>query len=100
MKFITLSKNFFTTFDKISKLRLGNAVGDCFLIITGVQNKKSKKQPFRIYFYVKLADGRMSMKKGKKISSYLIYQIASKNGWKNRSSFMKDMLNINLKSNN
>ena len=53
--------------------------------------KESKKQPFLICLPVKLADGRMSRKKEKKISSYLIYNIVSlhKMTRKNRAFFMK-----------
>ena len=43
------------------------AVAECYLISNHVKNKESKKQPFQICFPVKLADGRMSMKKEKKI---------------------------------
>ena len=32
-------------------------------VIAHVKNKESKKQPFRIFLPVKLADGRMSIKK-------------------------------------
>ena len=42
------------------------AVAECYLISNHV-NKESKKQPFQICLPVKLADGRMSMKKEKKI---------------------------------
>ena len=37
-----------------------------YLISKHVKNKESKKQLFQIYFPVKLADGRMSMKKEQK----------------------------------
>ena len=50
------------------------AVSECYLISNHVKNKESKKQPFQICLPVKLADGRVSMKKGKKFS-YLIYHI-------------------------
>ena len=51
------------------------AVAERYIIIPHVK-KKSKKQPFQTCFSVKLADGRMSMKKGK-ICSYLIYNTVS-----------------------
>ena len=50
------------------------AVAECYLITNHV--KISKKQPFWICLPVKLADGRMSVKK-EKISSHLIYNISS-----------------------
>ena len=34
------------------------AVAECYLIITHVKNKESKKQPFQIYLPVSLANGR------------------------------------------
>ena len=34
------------------------AVAECYLIITHVKNKESKKQPFQIYLPVNLANGR------------------------------------------
>ena len=40
------------------------AVAEHSFIIAHVKNEESKKQPFQIYFPVKLADGRMSVKKG------------------------------------
>ena len=40
------------------------------------KNKESKKQPLQIYLSVKLADGRISIKK-EEISSYLVYNIAT-----------------------
>ena len=48
--------------------RLDEIVGvaECYLISNHVKNKESKKQPFQICLPVKLADGRMSMKKEKK----------------------------------
>ena len=54
------------------------AVEECYLIITYVKNKESKKQSFRICLPVKLADGRMSIKK-EKVYSYLIYNVHSNN---------------------
>ena len=47
-------------------------VAECYLIANHVKNKDSKRTPFRICLPVKLADGRMLMKK-EKYSSYLIY---------------------------
>ena len=41
------------------------AVEEHCSIMAHVKNKESKKQPFRIRFPVKLADGRISVKKGK-----------------------------------
>ena len=38
---------------------------DCYFIISHVKNKESKKQPFQICFPVKLAEGRISIKKKK-----------------------------------
>ena len=52
------------------------AVAECYLIITHVKNKESKKQPLRIGLPVKLADGRISIKK-EEIFSYLVYNIVS-----------------------
>ena len=46
------------------------AVAECYLIRKHVKNKESKKQ--RICVSVKLADGKMSMKKENN-SSYIIY---------------------------
>ena len=46
-----------------------------YLVIT-VKDKESKKQPSLICLPLKLADGWMSIKK-EKVSSYLIYNIAS-----------------------
>ena len=40
------------------------AFAERYFIIAHVKNKESKKQPFQIYFRVKLAKGRMSIKKG------------------------------------
>ena len=53
-------------------------------IIAHIKNKESKKQPFQICFPVKLANGRMSIKKR---CLYLIYNIVSldKRSWKNRT---------------
>ena len=39
------------------------AVAECFLIITHVKNKESKKQLFQIYLLLKLADGKILIKK-------------------------------------
>ena len=50
------------------------AVAECYLIRKHVKKKESKKQPFRICVSVKLADGKMSMKKENN-SSYIIYNI-------------------------
>ena len=52
------------------------AVAESYLIINSCKNKESKKPPLRIYLPVKLADGRMSIKK-ENISSCLIYKIVS-----------------------
>ena len=52
------------------------AVAECYLVITHIKNKESKKRTFQIYHAVNLADGRMSIKKEKK-SSFLIYSILS-----------------------
>ena len=41
------------------------AVAECHLISSHVKNEESKKQPFQICLPVKLAGGRMSMKKEK-----------------------------------
>ena len=48
------------------------AVAECYLIRKHVKNKELKKQ--RICVSVKLADGKMSMKKENN-SSYIIYNI-------------------------
>ena len=48
------------------------AVAECYLIRNHVKNKESKKQ--RMCVSVKLADGKMSMKKENN-SSYIIYNI-------------------------
>ena len=48
------------------------AVAECYLIRKHVKKKESKKQ--RICVSVKLADGKMSMKKENN-SSYIIYNI-------------------------
>ena len=53
------------------------AVAECYLIITHVKDKESKKKPFRICLPVKLVDERMLIKK-EKVSSYLIYNIIMK----------------------
>ena len=45
------------------------AVAERYLIPNHVWNKESKKKPFKIFLPVKLADGRMSMKK----ENYNIY---------------------------
>ena len=82
---LTLSKDLFTKFIYVSMLRLRNcessqkqekfaeivAITECSLIITDLQNKESRKQPFRKNLPVKLADGRMSVKE-EKVFSYLI----------------------------
>ena len=47
------------------------AITECSLIITDLQNKESRKQPFRKNLPVKLVDGRMSVKE-EKVFSYLI----------------------------
>ena len=52
------------------------AVAECHLITNHVKNKESKKQPFRICVPVKLADGKMSIKKEKNYS-YLMHSIVS-----------------------
>ena len=52
------------------------AASECYLIINLLKNKESKKQLFRIYLPIKLAEGKISMKKEKN-SSKLIYNIAS-----------------------
>ena len=41
-------------------------VSECYLISNHVKNKESKKQLFQICLPMKLADGRMSMKKEQK----------------------------------
>ena len=71
------------------------AVAECYLISNHVKNKESKKQPFQICLPVKLADGRMFMKKGKKTSFYLIYNISIWATWL-ENPFHDDKLNINL----
>ena len=66
-----LPNDFFTTFDYFSMLRLRHwelsqeavAVTEGSLIITDVQNKRSKKQLLRIYPPVKVANKKMSIKK-------------------------------------
>ena len=82
---LTLSKDLFTKFIYVSMLRLRNcessqkqekfaeiiAITECSLIITDLQNKESRKQPFRKNLPVKLVDGRMSVKE-EKVFSYLI----------------------------
>ena len=50
------------------------AVAEYYLITNHAKNKESKKQTFRICLPVKLADGKMSMKKEKNCS-YLIFKI-------------------------
>ena len=52
------------------------AVAEWYLVITHVKNKESKREPFQISLFVKLADGRISIKK-EEISSYLVYNILS-----------------------
>ena len=51
-------------------------VAERYLFIQHARNKETKKYPLRIYVPVKLADGKISMKK-EKISLYLIYKIVS-----------------------
>ena len=72
-----------------TKKKFVEIVTERYLIITYlIQNKKSKKQLFRIYLPVKLVDGRMSIKK-EEVSSYPCSYITYKifiliiDGWKN-----------------
>ena len=58
------------------------AVAECYLISNHVKNKESKKQPFQICLPVKLADGRMSMKKEKKFLPNLQHFQFRQDGWK------------------
>ena len=73
------------------------AASECYLIINLLKNKESKKQLFRIYLPIKLAEGKISMKKEKN-SSKLIYNIASfsKMAGKTDFFFRKNKLNMNL----
>ena len=52
------------------------SVAECYVIANHIKSNLSKKQPFRICLPVKLADGRMSVKKKKKYS-HLICNIFS-----------------------
>ena len=54
-----------TTTNKIVEIA---AASECYLIINLLKNKESKKQLFRIYLPVKLAEGKISMKKEKNSS--------------------------------
>ena len=63
------------------------AVAERYLISNHVKNKESKKQPFQICLPVKLADGRMSMKKEKKFLPNLQHFQFRQSGWK--TFFMK-----------
>ena len=63
------------------------AVAECYLISNHVKNKESKKQPFQICLPVKLADGRMSMKKEKRFLPNLQHFQFRQSGWK--TFFMK-----------
>ena len=49
------------------------AAGECFLIMIHVINKESKKQPLWIYLLVKLADGKMLIKKWKSSPQIFTY---------------------------
>lgn len=60
----------------IKKNSLEIAVAGCYLIITDLQNKKSKKQLFRVYLFVKLFDVKLSIKY-QKVSSYQIFFVVS-----------------------
>ena len=53
----------------ISKIRnkFVKIVAERFFVIAHVKNKDTKKQPFWLCLPVKLADGRMSVKKGKNL---------------------------------
>ena len=63
------------------------AVAECCLISNYPKNKESKNQPFQICLPVKLADGRMSMKKEKKFLLNLQHFQFMQSGWK--TFFMK-----------
>ena len=76
-----MSKGFFTTFLHVPMLRVRSygstqeqeaffkkiSVAKYYLIITDVHSKESKKQVFRMYLPVKLANGRLLIIKVKKI---------------------------------
>ena len=72
------------------------AVAGCYLIITHVKNKESKKQPFRICLSVKLADERMTIKK----ETFLRIQFIISPVWatwlEKQNLFRRDKLNMNL----
>ena len=113
MKAPTLRKDSFTTFANVSILCFAPlgvmprtntiveiaAASECYLIINLLKNKESKKQLFRIYLPIKLAEGKISMKKEKN-SSKLIYNIASfsKMAGKTDFFFRKNKLNMTLTS--
>ena len=64
------------------------------------KNSESKKQPYRIYLPVNLADRRMSKKKQQHFFLLdLRYCHFEQDGWKNKTFFVKDKLNMNLQSN-
>ena len=72
------------------------AVAERYLIITHVKYKESKKQPMRIYLPVKLADGRISIRK-EETSSDLVYNTASLGKMAPKQSlFHEDKLNMKL----
>ena len=77
------------------------SASEFYLIINPLKkNKESKKQLFRLYLPVKLAQGKMSMKKEKN-SSNIIYIIISfsKIAGKTELFFGKNRLNVNLERN-
>ena len=63
-------------------------VTECYVITNHVKNEESNKQLFQICLPVKLAEGRMSMKKGKKffLANLQHFQFRQ-DGWK--TFFMK-----------
>ena len=72
------------------------ALAERYLIITHVKYKESEKQPMRVYLPVKLADGRISIRK-EETSSYLVYNIASLDKMARKQSlFHEGKLNMKL----
>ena len=67
-----------------------------YLIITYAKNKESKRQSFRICIPVKLADGRMSIKKGKKIRTLFTILSVWARWLEKQNLFHEDKLNVNL----
>ena len=66
------------------------AAGECYLVTTHIKNKESQKQLILICPSLKLADGRMSRNKEKKIFVLnLQYCQFVLDSWKNRTLFMK-----------